>query len=77
MLGRTEWYLSIDDPALSAQWPEHRKEAAGLVQSNHSAEDVGMPRRMCCPQSLEEQPAEQGWQHMNGQEEAGPAGNPA
>ena len=76
-LGSAEGSLGVDDPLGLAQRRQIRGEGMALGQSGVIAEELQAAGVVSGGELLQEQPAEQPREHAHGEEEAGPAGDPA
>ncbi len=76
-LGPGERSLAVDEPFCPAQRFKDGGEGPGIGEAGQGAEEGELARRMRRLELLQHQPPEQLRQHPDGQEETGPAGDPA
>ena len=77
VLASAERRLGIDNPVLTAKPPHCRSKDIGVVELGERAREAQTTAQVRRLETFEEQPPEQAREHMNGQEEARPAGEPA
>src|SRR5262249_5840134 len=75
-IGSAKRSLGIDDPFDLAQCGEEGLEGCRLGEGGLVGEELPPASLVGCSQTFQEQATEEAREHLNGEEEAGPAGNP-